>query len=235
MVAVSVRAADLDWAVGVLGKRRTSLVAFAPVFWRPANNALERHRDYLQQLLSQDGARAFRTDDALLVANPESGRWLVDDLYVPESGWGSSAQDLWNGLDVVAHERPVRFVCPTYERDRSDFARAAGLTVSESWWLRELPESGGGSAGAQLDLAGTRAVTVAAPPVYDPGGPVLFIPSLSCTGRELPMTEEAARRHGCSAIVVVQQAGDTSHSERLHAAGLRRHCDYYGGVIRPLA
>jgi hypothetical protein len=233
MVAVSVRASDLDWAVGVLGKRRASLVAFAPVFWRPARDAPERHRDYLRQILTEGGARAFRTADSLLVAVPGAADWLVDDLYVPESGWGSSAQDLWNGLDAVAHDRPVRFVCPAYERDRVGFARAAGLTVSESWWLRELPGSAGGDAGVELDLAGTRAFTVAAPPVYDPGGPVLFIPALSASGRELPMSEEAARRHGCSAIVVAGQAGDTSHSQLLNAAGLRRHCEYYGGAIRP--
>jgi len=30
--------------------------------------------------------------------------------------------------------RPVRFVCPTYEKDRAEFARSAGLTIAESWW-----------------------------------------------------------------------------------------------------
>jgi len=28
----------------------------------------------------------------------------------------------------------VRFVCPTYEKDRAEFARSAGLTIAESWW-----------------------------------------------------------------------------------------------------
>ena len=236
MPASTLEVADINWGVELLKRRRDPLIKLAPVFWRPAADASSIHRQFIEFLLTDGGAHGFRTDEAVLIAAPRGDGWLVDDMYVPGSAWGSTdGGALWNALDSVAHGTPVQFVCPVYENDRADFAEAAGLTIAESWWLLELPNGpSGGEAGVRIDLAGTKALTVAAPPVYDPGGPVLYIPVLGDAPAGLPAALESARDLGCPAIVVNQVAGDASPAQALNEAGFQRHCDYYTGIISPL-
>lgn len=226
---------DLDWVVEVLQERREPLVGLAPVFWRPAADAAAHHRAFLEHLVTDGGAKAYRTDTAVLVAVPRGPGWLVDDLHVPGSAWaGGDGRTLWNALAGQTHGSQVRLVCPTYERDRAEFAQAAGLHVAESWWLLELPRASGGEAGLRVDLAGTEALTVAAPPVYDPGGPVLFLGPVSDSRAALPVAVDTAPRLGCAAIVVNQVAGEEALAGALAQAGFRRHCDYYTGTIDPI-
>lgn len=182
--------ADLDWIVALLARRRRPLVSYAPIFWRPAPDASTHHRAYLEYLLVDGGAHAYRT---------------------PAS---------------------VRFVCPTYERARADFARAAGLTVAETWWLMELPGSGGGEAGAQIELPGAGALTVGAPAVYAPPGPILFLPALTDAERAVPAAIATAPDIGCSALVVNQLSSDDALVSTLTDVGLRRHCEYCTGEIQ---
>lgn len=235
MPTTAVGTDDLDWAVQVLRKRREPLVELAPVFWRPAADASAQHRAFIEHLVSEGGAKAFRTDTAILVAAPRGEGWLVDDLYVPGSDWAhGDGRTLWNDLDAEARGSPVRMVCPTYEGDRAAFARAAGLSIAESWWLLELSGAAGGEAGIRVDLPGSEAITVAAPPVYDPQGPILFVPSVSDPSTALPAAVDRAPRLGCAAIVVNQVAGDDALAQALSRAGFRQHCDYFTGAINPI-
>jgi hypothetical protein len=125
----------------------------------------------------------------------------------------------------------VRLVCPAYETGRAGFARSVGLAVSESWWLTELHGLGGGRAGVEVELSGVPARTVAAPPVYAPPGPVLFLPGPVADGRAVRTALGEAPRLGCSAVVVNQSAGDLGLGDVLHRAGFRRHCDYWTGTV----
>lgn len=230
-----VASADVNWVVRALVRRREPLVEFAPVYWRPAPDASARHRAFMEYLLSEGGAKAYRTDHSVLVAVPRGDGWLVDDVYVPGSDWAAGdGGELWNVLDRETHEADVRFVCPTYEKDRAEFARSAGLTIAESWWLMELPSASGGASGIQVQLPGAEAITVAAPPVYDPHGPILFLPVLDDPLTALPAAVESAPHLGCPAIVVNQVAGDDALAEALSESGFRRHCDFYTGTINPI-
>lgn len=223
-------ATDLDWVVALLAQRRTPLVEHAPVFWRPAPDAAAVHRTFLALLLSEGGARAYRTATSVLVASPRGDGWLVDDAHVP-AGWHSAdAGALWNAFAADAGGSPVRFVCPTYEPERAAFARQMGLDVDESWWLREMP-SGGGSAGVRIELGDTQAVTVGAPPVYAPPGPILFLPD---GGSSLALTAAITRAPelGCAAIVVNQSSSNGALADRVADLDFRRHCDFFGGVVR---
>lgn len=177
---------------------------------------------------------AYRTDDSVLIAAPRGAGWLVDDAHVPGSDWAGDGRALWNTLDLDAHGAQARFVCPTYDEERAAFARSAGLTIAESWWLMELPGTSGGEAGVRVQLPGAEAITVAAPPVYDPHGPILFLPALSDSGTALPAAIVRAPQLGCPAIVVNQVAGDDALAESLSGAGFRRHCDYYTGAINSI-
>ena len=128
----------------------------------------------------------------------------------------------------------MRFVCPTYEVSRAEHATAAGLAVADSWWLHELPGSGGGQAGVGHVLPGADAVTVGAPPVYAPPGPILFLPAPTDAVTALPAALARAPELGCAAVVVNQRAGDGQLSATLEASGFRRHCDYDEGALRPM-
>ena len=228
MAATAVTPDDLDWLVGALRRRREALVPHAPVFWRPAPNADARHRAYLHHLLTEGGARAWRTSTSVLVAARRSAGWLVDDLHVDGA---SDAVDLWNAFASSCGGDDVRLVAPAYERERTAQAVAAGLEVVESWWLLELA-SGGGEPGVSADLTGADAVTVAAPPVYAPPGPMLVLSDVT-DGAALPAAVAQAPALGCAGVVVAQKVGD-AFGPALAGLGFRRHCDFFEGVVRRL-
>lgn len=222
---------DVPWAVQVLARRRASLVPHAPVFWRAAADADARHREYVAELLAA-GARGYRTASSVLVAAPARQGWLVDNLAVAGAHADTEGRELWDAFAADCGGEDVRFVRPTYESARARLAADAGLGLSESWWLRELAGSGGGDAGVRVDLPGAEAITVGAPPVYDPPGPVLLLPTVDDAEIALPAALERAPDLGCAAVVV-RQGADDGITARLDASGFRRHCDFYEGIVRP--
>lgn len=227
-----VTAADLDWVVAILAERRKPLVPKAPIFWRPSGHAAGFHRAFLAKLLTQAGARGYRTDTAVLIAAPREQGWNIDDAHVAQQRWaGPDAHALWEALTSDCRGAPVRFVCPRYEQERGAFARRAGLEIAESWWLRELPGSEGGQAGAIVEMAGASAFTTGAPPVYAPPGPMLFLPEITDPQRAIPAAVSEAPRRGCAGIVVSQRPDDAVLAAELGKAGFRPHCDYYTGTL----
>jgi hypothetical protein len=222
--------ADLDWIIDRLAERRAPLAPLAPVFWRPAPDAADRHRAYIEHLLTEGGALAYRTAHSVLVASPRGDGWLIDDLYVPAERWTTDGAELWNALASGRRGDDVRFVCPTYESARVEFASEVGLALAETWWLVELG-SGGGEAGVSVTLPGAEAVTVGAPPVYAPPGPMLFLPSPEDVAAAAPAAVDRALGLGCAGVVVNQAAGNQSMVEVLRAAGLRPHCHFFEGTI----
>jgi hypothetical protein len=228
---------DLDWLVGVLRTRRERLVPHAPVFWRPAQDAVDRHRDWLGHLLGDGGARGWRTGASALVAAPTGNGWLLDDVVLADDDWAGEGAALWQAFATTCPGDPVRFVCPVPEPTRADFARGRGLVLHESWWLQEFDGPSGGEAGVEVSLGGSVARTVAAPPVYDPPGPVLFLPG-PASDDEADAVRTALRkalgeapRLGCPAVVVSQSTGDDDLAAALQDAGFRRHCDFLTGLV----
>jgi len=227
--AVNVRPvalADLDWIVEVLAERRRGLMPHAPVFWAPASDAAARHREFLGSLLVDGATVALRSDRSLVVAMPRGDGWLVDDAVFANA---AEARTLWAAL-ATRCSGEVRFVCPMYEVERGAFARSVGLEVAETWWLAELPGSGGGEAGVRVALPGAEGITVAAPPVYEPPGPVLFLPSVA-SAAALRAALDAAPELGCAAVVVNQPTSAAAFADDQGPAGFVRHCDFYAGGL----
>ncbi len=186
----------------------------------------------MEYLFTGAGAKGYRTDSSVLIAAPRGDGWLVDDAYVRGDEWtGGDGQLLWDALAVECGGAAVRLVCPTYEHEKGEFAGRVGLELVESWWLMELEGSGGGQAGSKIDLPGAVALTIEAPPVYAPPGPILFLPAPEDAARALPTAVKEAPRLGCAAIVVNQNAGDSALQTHLTRAGFRQHCDYYVGTV----
>ena len=136
-------------------------------------------------------------------------------------------RELWNAFAADLHGEDVRLVCPTYERDRAEFAHSVGLAVAESWWLFEVPGSGGGEAGAQIMVPGADALTVGAPPVYAPPGPILFLRAVMNADLALPEALSAVGDLGCAAIVVNlphrRRTADLTRRESRWAAARTSH------------
>lgn len=152
-------------------------------------------------------------------------------MHVHDEHWASDGTELWNELAAVSGGQDVRFVCPTYESGRAEFASRIGLTVAETWWLIELRDSGGGEARMKVRLPGADAITVGAPAVYAPPGPMLFLPAPQDATLAVPAALHQAHELGCAGVVVNQSASDRDMAEVLRAAGLRPHCDYFTGII----
>ena len=223
---------DLDWAVAVLARRRDALATQAPIFWRPDTRSVQHHRLFLEHLLTSGGAFGYRTEHSVLIAAPRGEGWLIDDAHVPHERWlDTDGAALWAALAGDHGGEAVRFVCPTSEWERGAFARQHGLELAESWWLRELPGSGGGEAGQPVELPGAAAVTVEAPPVYAPPGPILFLNAVTDANSALVAASEQAPRLGCAAIVVNQPADDGGLPALLTQTGFHQHCDFYTGII----
>ena len=223
---------DLDWVVAVLAERRKLLIPHAPIFWHPAQHAARIHRAYLARLLTQAGARGYRTDTAVLIAAPSPPGWIVDDARVPGEQWDTPDTDaFWHAFTVDCSGDPVRFVCPRYEQERGAFAVRVGLTLAESWWLKELPGSQGGQPGLTVELPGASAVTTAAPPVYAPPGPMLLLPEVANPHTAIPAALSEAPRRGCAGIVINQRPDQAVLAVELRRTGFRQHCDYYAGNL----
>ena len=70
-----------------------------------------------------------------------------------------------------------------------------------------------------------------APPIYDPGGPILHLTDVRDPNKALTSAREEAARLGAAIIVVDQPATADPLSAVLSEAGYYRHCDC---LSRPL-
>lgn len=77
---------DIEWAGAVLARRRAVLALHAPLYWRPAADADERHTDFLRYLLGDGGGIGCRTDESLMLATPGRHGWTIDDADAPPGG-----------------------------------------------------------------------------------------------------------------------------------------------------
>ncbi|MCW2935605.1 MAG: hypothetical protein JWM19_6567 [Actinomycetia bacterium] len=68
-----------------------------------------------------------------------------------------------------------------------------------------------------------------APPVYDPGGPVLFVTGMTSAAC-LPAAEAEARLLGSPVVVVDQPPSARGVAVAREEAGYRRHCDFFTGT-----
>ena len=134
---------DLDWVVELTRRRRESLAAYAPRFWRPALDATERHREFLAHLIADPLVFGLRTEHGYVLALDRGDHRLVDDMVVsPDERWADDGVELLRA--VLAEAGRVRFVAPVAESARTAAARSLGLAVAETWWHRDLPAAGAG-------------------------------------------------------------------------------------------
>jgi hypothetical protein len=201
------------------------------VYWRPAPSAAQIHRTHLRHVITEGGGLGFRSDDGLLIATPGHRGWTIDDAAVPEGGWDSVGRRLWAAFASQVEGDAVRFVCPVPESDRLHFATRLGLELAESWWHVEVPRSTAGKGMRGPEVDGVTAEYVQAPPVYDPGGQILFLRQVSDPARALASAQHNATAQGSPLVVVSQMVGDAALVEALEVSHFRRHCDFAQGTV----
>jgi hypothetical protein len=234
--------ADLDWVTGLAAARRARLVAFAPRFWNPSREARTVHAGFLGGLIGSPDVMAVRSEHGFLFGLPRRGRLFVDDMVIDDMVMADDARWPGEGAALLRHAvgatspAALRFVCPVHELPRAEAARAVGLTVAESWWHRDLddrPTTPAAPAAPAAELGqelggelGEHCRLVPAPPVYDPGGPVLLVTTVPGAAW-LADAERAAAARGATVSVVSQDPADSALAGLLAAAGYRRTTDYY--------
>lgn len=201
------------------------------MYWRPAPSARAVHRAHLRHVITEAGGLGFRTDDALLIAVPGRRGWTIDDAAVPDGGWDFVGRRLWAAFASQVDGDAVRFVCPVPEPERLHLAVSLGLEVVESWWHMEVSQSADGEPARDPEVDGATAVRVQAPPVYDPGGDILFLTQVTDPVRALVSGRHEAAAQGNPLLVVSQMVGDQALVEALEASGFRRHCDFVQGRV----
>jgi hypothetical protein len=226
---------DLDWVTGLAAARRARLTPFAPRFWNPSPDARVVHAEFLGRLIGSPDVMAVRSEHGFLFGLPRRGRLLVDDMVVDDmvltddARWPDEGTAMLRHAARAAHPAALRFVCPVPEQARADAARALGLTVAESWWHRDLagpPSAPGARAAEPGTELGEDCRLVPAPPVYDPGGPVLLVSTVSGPDA-LTRAERAAAARGATVSVVSQDPADAALATLLAKAGYRRTTDYF--------
>ena len=212
-------AQDLGWLVRAARVRRESLAQHAPRFWNPAADATERHEAFLAGLLEDLSVLTVRVSNGYLIAAKQGATWLVDDADVTAGGdW------LVEGAQLLRYAQDrhgaLRFVVPIFESSRMDAARAAGLRSVEYWWHQDLDAAiaAGVPEDSTVVEAGVVARLVDAPPVYDLGGPVLFVTEVGDLGA-LKRIEARGAELGARVSVVRQASDDPRLAGLLTEAG----------------
>ncbi len=93
---------------------------------------------------------------------------------------------------------------------------ALSLELAEQWWVRELRPAVADTPAGPVTGTGFSGLLGPAPPVYDPGGPVLLLRDLTSDADLAAVEREAA---GMGAVLLIVPAAPGS--ERAEAIGKR--------------
>lgn len=228
MAARPLRVGDIAWAVERLRDRRSGLAPFAPVLWRPALHAAQLHEEYMTYLLGDGGAVGFRTDTELMIAQRSGPGWVIDDVAIHEGAWTDDGEELWRALSSEISER-TRVVCPVPDPALLRFMQLKGLRRVESWWHWNTPLAESAATRVEPSAPGGSARLVRAPPIYDPGGPILFLSDVEDGKSALVAARQQAREVGAPVVVVNQPVADAALHAALESTGFVRHCDFLEG------
>jgi hypothetical protein len=202
---------DARWAAEIMERRRQIYAGFSPVFWRPARGVIGLHARFIRRLAAEDSAVCLRADHGFVIGQARPPECFVDDFALDEAGsWESTGRELLDELwrriasDAIT---AVRVVTAKADRAKVAMLEAAGLALAEQWWVKPLPvrPAGPEAAPGRVSGPGFSGLLGPAPPVYDPGGPVLLVERLD--GDDVEALEEAAMSMGAVLAVVAAPPG----------------------------
>lgn len=233
-------AADAHAAADLAEAKRTEYAAYSPVFWRPAEDARDRHLPFLAHCIESERFLALAAEQSGAVvgialtslsgapppfhADPEP-TWFLDDFFVAGGAWAEVGGPL---LERIAAEAK-RLVVVAAHADRAKCAllEALGFACAASWWVLPVEPA----PGEPPPLDGIDAVTGPAPPVYDPGGPTALATRVEpgdAAGLVATFTRWSAASGAVLAIVAARSA-DAELADALATTGFSRASDWYVG------
>jgi hypothetical protein len=237
---------DVPWMADVMVERRAVYETFAPVFWHPAPNARDVHEPHLASCLTGDRYVGLRTDDGFVLGElqaagsppwfPEVPIGFVDDFTVThDDEWTRDGRELlfavWSALQERGAEA-LRVVTARRDVAKVALLESVGLTVGESWSVREVEtRAASPPAFGPVSANGVEALVIPAPPVYDPGGPVLLVTALGSAEDVQRVPDLAAQRSAVLAIVPTRpEAPDIA--TMAEESGFDETSRYYVGIPR---
>jgi hypothetical protein len=155
--------ADVEHIASLADWMRRQYAAYEPVFWRPADDAVARHREFITGLLADDdaivlvsvtseepdqpaGINGFiiaRLVPAPPVYQPGGAVCLVDDFVVScADDWRSVGIDLLHAATAAAAERGAVHVVVVgghHDQPKRNALAASGLHIGTEWWMSGLP------------------------------------------------------------------------------------------------
>jgi hypothetical protein len=229
-------AADAQWAAELMEQRRQQYEAYSPVFWRPATGITGLHARFLSRQITEGSNAALRTDHGFIICQRRAGEGFVDDFAVSTpQAWASegaelliaAAQLLALSGDVV----PMRVVTAHADEPKVAMLRELSLTLVEQWWVKPvLPapaaHPGRPSAG-RVTGTGFDGFIGPAPPVYNPGGPVLQVERIDDDADLAVIEAEAGRME--VVLAVFGAAPGTARRDDLGRLGWTVASDWYLG------
>ena len=230
---------DADWAADLMAERRREYEPYSPVFWRPAAHARDYHVRFLRRQLASPDTLALRSARGFLIAQLRPPEAFVDDFAItPDATWSDAGAELllalWDRVADSAGIDALRVVTAQADRPKSTLLADLGLRLAEQWWVRALPAPGAQrptprryEAPRRIDGPGFSGLFGSAPPVYDPGGPVLLADRVSDETDTTDLTGEAIRLGAILLVVPARPA--TARARELAGCGWPVASDWYLG------
>jgi hypothetical protein len=237
---------DVPWMVDVMAQRRALHALLSPIFWKASPHAREVHAPHLAGAVVSERHCGLRTDAGFVLAEVQDAAtppWFsdvplgfVDDFAVTDDAfWSDDGAALLRVAWDELHGRGVeslRVVTARRDAPKVALLESLGLAVGESWWViaasgERAPEANYGP----IDHAGVTALVIPAPPVYDPGGPVLL--TLALDGVVVvPELPAIAANLGAVLVIVSTKPSTPELAEAVGAAGFDEVTRYYVGTPR---
>lgn len=200
---------DTALAAELMERRRQAYATYSPVFWRPAEGITAIHARFLARKVGTPGTVAVRTDRGFLIGELRASEGFVDDFAVDDDpDWDDDGVALllaaWSALAERGAEN-VRVVTAAADRAKVAMLQECSLKLVEQWWVKPLEPTGDSQANGRVAGEGFSGILGPAPPVYNPGGPVLVLDHLK--DRELLGVEEQAAELGAVLIIAPTPVG----------------------------
>lgn len=189
-----------------MAERRAVYAIYSPVFWRPRPGVTALHAGFLARQAHDPTNIALRTRHGFIIVQRRGREGLVDDFAVDAGDrWVTDGETLlteaWRRLrpDGIT---TMRVVTAQADRPKVQMLIRCGLTLVEQWWVQPVnPASAPKVQPGRVHRAGFSGLLGPAPPVYDPGGPVLLVDRIDPDACSDHIADTAAEMGAVLAIV----------------------------------
>ncbi len=227
----TLEADDISWAAELMDNRRKDYARYSPVFWRPRSGITSRHAGFLHHQAQTPSNVGLRTDHGFIIAQQRQDEGFVDDFAVDAEGtWAATGRELlhgaWNQL-VVRGVTVMRVVTAKADQAKVEMLVGGGLRLAEQWWVKPLETTGPGAAPGRTSGTSFSGILGPAPPVYDPGGPVLLADRVTDDVDLTVLEREAAAMGAVLAVVPTKPAAE--REQQLHQRSWTVASQWYVG------